>query len=166
MKLCLSKLVQLGKSTKISKDVVKYNVEMLRMFLVQLKGLLKAYHMEHICQKLEALGWDGASVIAGKSSGVITLLHGDKPSVIVVHCCGKRFELAYKDAVHKSTLAEKLSTLLPGLYCFYINSALNRTNLKNASKFLGMKVLLPTWDGGTRWVSYVSKDFRPLFEWL
>ena len=42
-------------------------------------------------------------------------------------------------------------------YYFYRNSALNRTNLKGAYKFLGLKILLPTRANGTRWVSHVSR---------
>ena len=108
-------------------------------------------------QKLVALGSDGASVMTDKKSGVITFLQGDKPSVIGVHCCGHRLELAYKDTILKNPFAEKITTLLPGLHYFYRNSALNRTNLTNAYTCLGMKVLLPTQAGGTRWDSHVHK---------
>ena len=45
------------------------------------------------CQKLVALGSDGASVMTGKKSGVITLLQGDKPTIIWVQCFGHRLEL-------------------------------------------------------------------------
>ena len=48
-------------------------------------------------------------------------------------------------------------TLLSGLYYFYRNSALNRTNLKNAYRFLGIKTLLPTRANGTRWVGHVKR---------
>ena len=54
-------------------------------------------------------------------------------------------------------MAEKITTMLSGLYYFYRNGALNRTNLKNAYTCLGMKVLLPTQAGCTRWVSHVYK---------
>ena len=46
---------------------------------------------------------------------------------------------------------------MSGLYYFYQNSALNRTNLKSAYKLLGQKILLPTWANGMRWVSHVSR---------
>ena len=115
------------------------------------------YYMGQICQKQVALGSDGASFMTGKKSDVITVLQGDKPSVIGVHCCGNRLELAYKGAVHKNPLAEKITTLLSGLYYFYRNNALYRTNLKNALTCLVMKVLLPMKACGTRWVSHVYK---------
>ena len=112
---------------------------------------------DKFCQKLVALGLDGACVMTGKNSGVRTLLQGDKPSVTGVHCCGHRLKLAYKDAIHKNPLAEKITTLLSALYYFNRNSALSRTNLENAYTCLGMKVLLPTQAGDTRWVSHVYK---------
>ena len=112
---------------------------------------------DKFCKKLVALGLDGARVMTGKKSGVITFLQGDKLGVIGAHCYGYRLELAYKDAIHENPLAEKITTLLSGLYYFYRNSALNRTNPINSYTCLGMKVLLPTWAGGTRWVSHVYK---------
>ena len=80
--------------------------------------------------KLVALGSDGAAVMLGKNSGVITLLQAKHPSVIAVHCSGHRLELAYKDSVKNFPLAEKVVTLLTGLYYMYRNSPLNRKNLK------------------------------------
>ena len=39
----------------------------------------------------------------------------------------------------------------------YRNSALNRTNLKNAYRCLGSKILIPTHEGGSRWVSHTLR---------
>ena len=93
--------------------------------------------------KLMVLGSDGAAVMLGKNNGVITLLQAQQSSMIVVHCSGHRFELAYKESIKKFLLAEKVVTLLTGLFYIYKNSALNRTS-KNAYKCLGLKMLLPT----------------------
>ena len=105
--------------------------------------------------KLVALGSDGAAVMLGKNSGVIALLQAQQPSMIAVHCSGHRLVLAYNESIKKFPLAEKVVTLLTCLFYMYINSALNRTNLKNAYKCLGLKVLLPTRVRGTRWVGHV-----------
>ena len=72
--------------------------------------------------------------------------------MIAVHCSGHRLKLAYKDAIRKLPLAEKVVTLLSGLFHMYRNSPPNRTNLKNAYKCLGQKILMPNTAGGTRWV--------------
>ena len=105
---------------------------------------------ERFCNKLVALGSDGASVMTGNKHGVIALLQKKKSSIIGIQCCGHRLELTYQDAICKNPLAEKIATLLSGLYYFYKQSALNRTNLKHAYKAIGMKVLLPTHANGTR----------------
>ena len=102
-----------------------------------------------------ALGSDGAAVMLRKNSGLITLLQVQQPSMIAVHCSGHRLELAYKESIKKFPLAEKVVTLQTGLSYVYKNSAVNRTNLKNTYKCLGIKVLLPTRVGGTRWVGHV-----------
>ena len=77
--------------------------------------------------------------------------------MIAVHCARHRLEPSYKDAVKQNPLAEKVVTLLSGLYYMYQNSPLNRTNLKNAFRCLNMKTHLPTRAGGTRWVGHVLK---------
>ena len=106
-------------------------------------------------EKLVARGSDGASVMLGKNNGVIALLQSEQPSMAAVHCSGHRLELAYKDAIKKCPLAEKVTTLLKALYIFYSKRSLNRANHKNAYRCLGMNVLLPTRADGTRWVGHV-----------
>ena len=115
---------------------------------------------DHFKKKLVALGSDGASVMLGKNNGVIALLQAIQPATIAVHCSGHRLELAYKDAIKKAPTAEKVVTLLCGLYYMYRNSPLNRTNLKNAFQCLGLKVHVPTWAGGTRWVGHTLQALK------
>ena len=74
----------------------------------------------------------------GKNNGVIALLQAMQPSVVPVHCSGHKLELAYKDAIKNTALAEKVITMLIGLYYLY-RVPLNRTNLKNAFRCLGFK---------------------------
>ena len=112
--------------------------------------------------KLVALGSDGASVMLGKNNGVIALLQAIQPSMIAVHCSGHRLELAFKDTVKKVANADKIITLLTGLYYMY-RSALNRTNLKNAYRCLGLKIRIPTRVGGSRWVGHTLRALNNLF---
>ena len=94
--------------------------------------------------KLVTMGSDGASVMLGKKSEVLALLKEQQPSLIGVHCSAHRLELCYKDAMKKVPIAEKVLTLLTGLYYMYRNSPLNRTNLKNAFRCLSINIKLPT----------------------
>ena len=93
----------------------------------------------------------------GKNNGVIALLQAIQPSMIAVHCSGHRLELAFKDTIKKVANVDKVVTLLSGLYYMYRNSALNRTNLKNAYRCFGSKILIPTHVGGSRWVSHTLR---------
>ena len=93
--------------------------------------------------KLVAMGSDGASVMLGKKSGVLALLKEQQPSLIGINCSAHRLELCYKDAMKKVPMAEKVLTLLTGLYYMYRNSPLNRTNLKNAFRCLSINIKLP-----------------------
>ena len=137
------------------------------------KGILNALKraVESICleweellNKLVVFGFDGASVMMGARKGVAALLKEKNPSVIGIHCFGHRLELAYKESLAKVDLGDKVLTLLMGLYYFYHNSPLNRSNLKNSFKALGKKVVTPTRVGGTRWVGHVLQALTNLFQ--
>ncbi|KAK3090549.1 hypothetical protein FSP39_012619 [Pinctada imbricata] len=129
------------------------------------KGILNA--MKRACEmnslawddiitKMVALGSDGASVMQGANKGVAALLKQENPSIVSIHCLGHRLELAYKDAMKSCSMGEKICTiLLMGLYYFYHNSPLNRSNLKMSSQTLGVKLKLPTRVGGTRWIGHI-----------
>ena len=119
---------------------------------------------EELLKKLVALGSDGASVMMGARKGVAALLKEKNPSIIGIHCFGHRLELAYKESLAKVDLGDKVVTLLMGLYYFYHNSPLNRSNLKNSFKALGKKAVTPTRVGGTRWVGHVLRALTNLFK--
>ena len=67
---------------------------------------------------------------------------------------GHRVELSYGDATKGVTIHQKLQDLLLGMFYFYHNSPLNRSNLKVTAEALGIPVYLPTRVGGTRWLSH------------
>lgn len=61
-------------------------------------------------------------------------------------------------------IAEKVvSGLVLGLYYFYHNSPLNRANLKESYRALGIDRKIPTRVGGTRWVDHVLLALRNMF---
>ena len=102
------------------------------------------------------MGSDGAAVMVGRKSGVVTRLSDGLPHVLGVHCMAHRLELSFKD-VAKKNLCHKNLTLLLGLYYFYHNSPLNRANLKASYQSLQKSPLMPTRVGGTRYVSHILK---------
>lgn len=77
-----------------------------------------------------------------------------------VDCLLYRRELSIKDATASVSTHEKLERLLHGLYSFYHQSPLNRSNLKEAFKSIGAKVVLPARLSGTRWVEFSVKAVK------
>ncbi|KAK0135054.1 Zinc finger protein 862 [Merluccius polli] len=107
--------------------------------------------------KLVACVTDGAAVMSGGKSGVVTRLKGDKTYVIGVHCMAHRLELSFSDAIKESAMFRRMDELLGGLYSFYHKSPLNRANLIKSYATLKAKPLMPTRIGGTRWVGHLLR---------
>ncbi|XP_045921378.1 zinc finger protein 862-like [Micropterus dolomieu] len=117
--------------------------------------------MEGVCDewesKLVALGTDGAAVMTGAKSGVVSRLKGDRAYIIGIHCMAHRLELAFSDAICSNVMFQKIEDLLSGLYTFYHTSSLNRANLVNSFQALGHTPLVPTRISGTRWVGHLLR---------
>ena len=103
-------------------------------------------------EKLVACATDGAEVMTGLKTRVVTRLQGDKDYVLRVHCKAHRQELAISDAMKKNPMFQRVEELLSGLFTFYHTSPLNRANLVNTFQTLKATPLIPTRIGGTRWV--------------
>ena len=115
-------------------------------------------------KKTVAFASDGAAVMTGKKTGVLTRLKGDRHFILAIHCFPHRLELAFKDAAKKVPLHSKIEAFLLQIYLFYHNSALNRANLKNSFETLGKKKLMPSRVGGTRWVSHMLRALDTFLE--
>ncbi|KAK9972414.1 hypothetical protein ABG768_025721, partial [Culter alburnus] len=99
--------------------------------------------------KLVACATDGASMMTGTRTGVLSRLRGSNMHVLGIHCMAHRLELAFKDAIKSCSMAKQIEDVLSGLHTFYCKSALNRANLKHSFKILGQNPLVPTSVGGT-----------------
>ena len=108
-------------------------------------------------KKLVGVASDGAAVMRGCRSGVVSRLTEGLPHVVGVHCMAHRLELSFKDAANKNPCCKKIDSLLMGLYYVYHNSALNSANLKASYESLQTPPLMPTSVGGTRWVPHILK---------
>ena len=112
-------------------------------------------------KKLVGVGTDGASVMTGCKSGVVTRLREAQKklipgsSLVGIHCYAHRLELAFKDALRKIPLFKKIEGLLLGIYYFYRNSTLNRSMLRESFDAENIQGQMPTRVGGTRWVGHV-----------
>ena len=92
-------------------------------------------------KKLTSVTVDGASVMLGIHTGVATRIKDAFcPWLKTLHCNGHKLELCHKDAVNSCNLVKAVMNLLMQLYKFYIKSALNRANLKNAAHVIDEEV--------------------------
>jgi len=80
-----------------------------------------------------------------------------------VHCHAHRLELAFKDALKKQPLHDKVASLLLGLYYFYRKSSLNRSMLKRSFHAINLRPIMPTRVGGTRWVPHTLRALENLW---
>ncbi|ROI96431.1 Zinc finger protein 862 [Anabarilius grahami] len=101
-------------------------------------------------EKLVACGTDGAAVMTGSKTGVVSRLRGERTYILGVHCMAHRLELAFKDVMKTNSHCRKVEDLLTGLFTLYHRSPLNRAKLKDSFSVLGIKPLMPTRVGGTR----------------
>ena len=88
------------------------------------------------------------------------MLRENWPNIIVTHCLAHRLELAFKDAVKKSAstnVYDRTLTLLMGLYYFYRKSPKQKKHLMATFALNGMKSILPTRIGGTRWLPHTNR---------
>ncbi len=108
-------------------------------------------------EKLVACGTDGAAVMTGSKTGVVSRLREERTYILGVHCMAHRLELAFKDVMKTNSHYRKVEDLLPGLFTLYHRSPLNRAKLKDSFSVLGIKPLMPTRVGGTRWVSHLLR---------
>ena len=116
-------------------------------------------------KKIVAFASDGASVMTGHKSGLVTKLRDKQPHLIGIHCVNHKLELAYKDVFRCYDKLKVIDQLLLDLYYFYERSPLNRTNLQIAREAsgIGNVAVTPLRVGGTRWVSYMANALERLF---
>ena len=109
-------------------------------------------------EKIVAVATDGAAVMTGKKNGVVSKIRQftQEPNLLGIHCMAHRLELAFKDATKDISVFKKVYGMLLALYYFYHNSPLNRANLHVAYEALGIKPVVPTRVGGTRWIGHMS----------
>ena len=91
-------------------------------------------------KKIVVFASDGASVMTGHNSGLVTKLMDKQSHWIVIHCVNHKLELAYKDVFRCYNKLKVIDQLLLDLYYFYERSPLNRTNLQKAREASGMSL--------------------------
>nr|XP_006822890.1 PREDICTED: zinc finger protein 862-like [Saccoglossus kowalevskii] len=120
-------------------------------------------------ERLVAMASDGAAVMVGNRSGVMTRIRQDVPHLVSVHCTAHRLELCLKTALRQCRNFSHIEDFLVQIFKFYNNSPRNLAALREAGNALGVAVLKPTNVVGTRWVDHhkraleaIDRDWKPL----
>ena len=101
--------------------------------------------------------------MTGCKSGVGTLLKKEQPLLFTLHCMAHRLELGFKGITEANTFMATFTELLFSIYNFYHSSALNRDNLKTSCAAVGIKFLVPSRVGGTRWLPHTMQALKKLW---
>ena len=100
--------------------------------------------------------------MTGCKSDVGTLLKKEQPLLFTLHCMAHRLELGFKGITEANIFMATFTELLFSFYNFYHSSALNRDNLKTSCAALGIKFLVPSRVGGTRWLPHTMQALKKL----
>ena len=104
--------------------------------------------------KLAGGATDGASVMVGCETGVVTRIKNKVPTFIATHCSAHRLSLAACDASNSSSLIQRFQKILNQIYVYFSRSSVCSSELVEMQKFLDepqLKLQRPT---ETRWLSH------------
>ena len=133
-------------------------------------GILKAIKsvMDEIdaqwMQKLISTGTDGASVMMGRISGVVSLIRREAPQVIGIHCVAHNLELAFSDTLKSNETMKAIKELLTGCWKHYKYSPKALRELRELAEAMEVKVGKPTKASGTRWVPHLLRALAVLLQ--
>lgn len=108
---------------------------------------------EFLGTHLISIATDGASVLTGKSTGVIARLKGDFPNIQSIHCLAHRLELAVHDSLKDVAGCNHFVFFISKLYSLYHQSAKNARLLEEAAADLNMQILRIGQIFTIRWVA-------------
>ena len=97
---------------------------------------------------------------SGNKFGVITRMKGNSSLVVQLHCVNHRLEFSFRDTARDNTSHKKLEGLISGLFYFYHNSSLSRTNLKAFFAALDTRPVMPTRVGCTKWMGHLLRSMK------
>lgn len=99
------------------------------------------------------IGTDGASVMTGKTGGVVKLLKDHSPALIGVHCAAHRTALAASQAARHVPEMEGYQRTIMNIFRYFNNSALRSNRLRAIQALLNMPELKFAEVHSVRWLS-------------
>lgn len=100
------------------------------------------------------LGTDGASVMTGCKSGVVTRFKDENPFTLSIHCGSHRLALAAAQAANADPFLVKYQDMHNAIYKYFHFSPKNQRSLVESQKALSEPLLKFKQVFGTRWLSF------------
>lgn len=119
---------------------------------------------EVITDCLIGMGTDGAAVMVGAKSGVVTQMRVTCPSLIGWHCFNHRLELSVHDAVKSCTEINNFKMFLDSVYAVYSMSPQASQELKVHAKLLDAELLRVGRVLDVRWVASSCRTVRAVWQ--
>ncbi len=108
---------------------------------------------EYLKSHLICLTTDGASVMTGRESGLITRLKKDYTLLESIHCLAHRLELSVNDALKSVTGCNHFEIFISKLYTLYHQSPKNARELAEAASQVNVSLLKMGKKITIRWVA-------------
>lgn len=137
---CLLSNKKISEGSANAKNIVKLVLEE-----VEAKGLE--------IRNMVGIGTDGASVMTGKTGGVVKLLRDHSPALIGVHCAAHRTALAASQAAKHVPEMEAYQRTIMNIFRYFNNSALRSNRLRAIQALLNMPELKFAEVHSVRWLS-------------
>ena len=125
---------------------------------------MHGFHEDYLKRNWIAIATDGASVMVGKHSGVVTRLRQRYPKLFVWHCINHRLDLSVADAIKDVGGIYHFQSFLDRLYTLYSQSPKNSRALQKACLELGIKFNKVGRILGMRWVSSSFNTVKAVWE--
>ena len=123
--------------------------------LQAINSAFQGFGMPNYHQKMIGFCTDGASVMTGKHTGVMTRMkeEGDAMWILVIWCLAHKLELAIKDAF-KKTYMDNVTEALTMIYYYYKGSPKRNKEVKDIADIIDEQFKRPEKANGTRWVDH------------
>ena len=151
-----------GKPTSMFLDLLELEKSDSQTILDTLLGCMKKHGMDsdYLQEYLICFARDGASVMTGRASGIVTKLKEMFPNVVFWHCSNHKLELAVNDYVKAVGGINSFKIFMDKLYSLYGASPKNKMELQNAAQSLETGLLMIGKMLDTRWV---ASSYRAVF---
>ncbi|XP_060572444.1 zinc finger protein 862-like [Ruditapes philippinarum] len=122
-------------------------VNIVKMVVDELK------HKNIDITKMAGISTDGASVMTGRTGGVVTLLRKHTPSLVGVHCAAHRTALATSQAAKDIPEINNYARTVSNVFRYFSNSALRSNRLRDIQSVLNLPELKFSEVHSVRWLS-------------